>query len=361
MSNPRCSPERPVAILSFHSHGDRSFLDDRDLALLSGVLRQDGIENDLVAVVVPAEMEAGEGGEVERRLLATLERYDPIAYGRIWNPALVHRLRRALPDRVFIELRGEHALLETIPADIYCDGDPACALAPLIRWLRGQAEAPPLETLFRRESASDDAPEWVRRGAAGSSPRASRYAPNLRPVVINPEQLPAVRTFSIAGNEGCPFQLDARENPLYAGVRIPDGYGRGCAFGTTGNHYEGRPNAETAASVLEQIRYVRKHAPELSLLVLKDQNPFGYLTEVIEACAAEGLTGFTVLLETRAEWFLRNARRFDRALEVARGVGIAIAPFLVGIENFSQPELDRFNKGTTAAANVEFLETLWRW
>ena len=361
MSNPRCSPERPVAILSFHSHGDRSFLDDRDLALLSGVLRQDGIENDLVAVVVPPEMEAGEGSEVERRLLATLERYDPIAYGRIWNPALVHRLRRALPDRVFIELRGEHALLERIPADIYCDGDPACALAPLIRWLRGQAAAPPLETLFRRERSYDDAPEWVRRGAAVSSPRASRYAPNLRPVVINPEQLPAVRTFSIVGNEGCPFQLDARENPLYAGAHIPDGYGRGCAFCTTGTHYEGRPNAETAASVLEQICYVREHAPDLSLLVLKDQNPFGYLTEVIEACAAEGLTGFTVLLETRAEWFLRNARRFDRALEVARGIGIAIAPFLVGIENFSQPELDRFNKGTTAAANVEFLETLWRW
>src|SRR5262249_4167762 len=159
----------------------------------------------------------------------------------------------------------------------------------------------------------------------------------------------------------CPFQLDARENPLYAGVNIPDDYGRGCAFCTTGNHYDGRPNAETAASVLEQIRYVRAHAPELILLVLKDQNPFGYLTEVVESCAAERLSGFSLLLETRAEWFLRNATRFDRALAIAHGIGVRIAPFLVGIENFSQPELDRFNKGTTVAANIEFIQTLWRW
>ena len=210
MSNLRCAPERPVAILSFHSHSDRSFLDDRDLALLSGVLRQDDIDNDLIVVVVPPEMEAAEGSEVECRLLQTLARYDPIAYGRVWSPALVQRLRQALPDRAFIELRGEHALLERIPADIYCDGDPVCALPPLIRWLRGQAEAPPLETLFRREGGSGDAPEWVRRdGAPASAPRACGYAPNLRPVYINPERLPAVRTFSIIGNEGCPFQLDA--------------------------------------------------------------------------------------------------------------------------------------------------------
>ena len=67
---------------------------------------------------------------------------------------------------------------------------------------------------------------------------------------------------------------------------------------------------------------------------------------MIERCEAEGLSGFALLLETRAEWFLRNARRFDRACRVARRIGVRLAPFLVGIENFSQPELDRFNKGT---------------
>ena len=352
----RCSPRDRVAILSFHSHSDRSFLDDRELALLSGALRERGIANDLVLSVLPRGAEGTE--DVERRLADTLAAYDPIVYERVWNPELIERLRAALPDKAFIGLRGEHLLLESAPADYFCNDNPQRLLVPLIEWLRDESAAAPRGTLAR----GDGGAAWRQvEPCVEALEVATPYAPNLRPVVVNPEALPAVRTFSVVGNEGCPFQLDARDNPLYAGTEIPTGYGRGCAFCTTGNHYVGRPNEETAAAVLEQIRYVRAHAPELDLLVLKDQNPFGYLTEVVERCAQEGLSGFTLLLETRAEWFLRNAARFDRALAVAASIDIRLAPFLVGIENFSQAELDRFNKGTTVAANVEFIETLWRW
>lgn len=363
MASPRCSPDRPLAILSFHSHSDRSFLDDRELALLSGALREEGIANDLVLVVITRELERALGdSEVERRLLDTLGGYDPIVYERVWNPELVARLRARLPGKVFIGLRGEHLLLDSAPADMFCDGNPRELLPPLMHWLRGETATPPANVLFRREASPNAPAEWTAaEDGVAASARTYAYAPNLRPIVINPEALPAARTFSILGNSGCPFQLDARENPLYAGTVIPQQYGRGCAFCTTGNHYEGRPNADTAVSVLEQIAYVRRTAPELSVLVLKDQNPFGYLTEVIERCEAEGLSGFTILLETRAEWFLRNARRFDRALAIAGRIGVRLAPFLVGIENFSQPELDRFNKGITVETNIEFLDTLWRW
>jgi len=363
MSKLRCSPERPLAILSFHSHTDRSFLDDRELALLSGALREDGIANDLVVAVITRDPDGdGDAGGVEAALIDTLSAYDPIVYERVWSPSLIARLRDKLPGKVFIGLRGEHVLLDSAPADIFCDGDPQRILTALVRWLRGVADVAPAETLFRHDADDGGPPRWLAPApCAVAPPRAHRYAPNLRPVIVNPEALPSGRTFSVMGNSGCPFQLDARENPLYAGTAIPAGHGRGCAFCTTGNHYDGRPNAETAASVLEQIRYVRQHAPDLALLVLKDQNPFGYLTEVIECCEAERLTEFSLLLETRAEWFLRNAARFGRALAIARRIDVRIAPFLVGIENFSQPELDRFNKGTTVAANIEFIETLWRW
>jgi hypothetical protein len=176
---------------------------------------------------------------------------------------------------------------------------------------------------------------------------------------VNPEGFPASRTFSIQGNEGCPYQADARENPVYAGAQIPAGLGRGCAFCTTGNSYEAKPTREAAAFVLEQLRYVRAHAPALTRLVLKDQNPFAYLTEVVETVAAEGLGPFTLMLETRADWLMRSARRFDDALRAASAAAIRISPFLVGIENFSQPELDRYNKGIRAETNVEFIEWLW--
>src|SRR5262249_15019357 len=159
---------------------------------------------------------------------------------------------------------------DSAPADIFCDGEPKWILGPLVQWLRGQCDAPPSETLFRCERDNGEPPLWVKPDpAVVAPPRAFAYAPNLRPIVVHPDLLPAVLPSTYPGNRGCPYNLNARNNPLYAGTNIPEGYGRVFAFCTTGNHYEGHPNAETAASVLEQIRYVRAHAPELDLLVLK--------------------------------------------------------------------------------------------
>ncbi len=357
MSDQRCSADHPVAILSVHSHSDRSFLDDRELALLSGELRREGISNDLVLVVMAGETDAGEASAA---LIDELRRYDPILYERVWSPRIIDDLRSALPEKTFVALRGEHEMLDRSAADFFVAGRPRQVVLPLLRWLRGDQEHPPAGVLVRETHGDETV--WVEPNHTAPAPEhVYPYVPNLRPLVINPELLPSGRTFSITGNEGCPFQNDARDNELYAGTEIPVHYGRGCAFCTTGNFYEARPNEETAASVLEQIRYVRRQAPELELLVLKDQNPFGYLTEVVERCRDEGVSGFSLLLETRAEWFLRNAQRFARALEVAAAIDVKLAPFLVGIENFSQAELDRFNKGIRAELNIEFLDTLWKW
>src|SRR5678815_653577 len=121
MVQQRGAAEHPVAILSFHSHSDRSFLDDRELALLSGALRDADIANDLVLAVITREMERDDGeSEVERRLVETLAGYDPIVYERVWSPGLVERLRGKLPGKLFVGLRGEHVLLDAAPADVFC-------------------------------------------------------------------------------------------------------------------------------------------------------------------------------------------------------------------------------------------------
>jgi hypothetical protein len=281
--------------------------------------------------------------------------YDAVVFERVWSADVVARVRAALPGRTFIHVRGEH-VLDDPPADYVCAGAPRQSVPALVDFLRGAACAAPEHTLVRKDGA------WVPIGGPTlARPRARRFAPNLRPVVVDPAMFTSSRTFSVEGNVGCPYQADARDNPLYAGTVIPRRFGKGCAFCTSGNAYQAGPPAETAAAVLEQIRYVRAHAPELTRLVLKDQNPLAYLTEVVRTLADEGLGPFTLMLETRADWLTRNARRFDDALGAARAGGIRISPFLVGIESFSQAELDRYNKGTTAEANVEFIERLWSW
>lgn len=336
-----------AALLCLHSHGDRSFLDDRELALLSGELSAAGQPNDLVVAVLT-------GPEVEARLAETLRAYAVVVYERVFSRELLLRLREALPGIPFVACDGEHALADP-PAELVCGRDLHRDLPAILAHLRGEGALPP-GTLVREGGRLVPASP-----VAPPPPLMPGFAPNLRPVVVNPEALPARRSFSLTGNPGCPYQADARDNPLYAGVALPEGTGRGCAFCVTGNQYQGSPPHETAARVLSQLRYLRAHAPELTELVLKDQNPFAWLTELVESCAAERLGGFTLLLETRADWLLRSEARFERALDAAGGAGIQLAPFLVGIESFSQAELDRFNKGTTAAANEAFLLRLAAW
>ena len=326
-----------LAILSVHSHGDRSFLDDRELALVSGELREAGIDNDLVVAVIEQDVLG---------LVDALRGYDVIVYERVWSVELLAELRSRLPDKIFVSCEGEHRI-EDPPADYVCRGDLAAALTALAMKLRGTGELLPGTRVREGEG-------W--RGVPGMppAPRPRPFRPNLNPRIVSP--LPALRTFAVHGNSGCPYQADARESPLYAGVQLPAGMGRGCAFCTTGNRYEGKPTKETLDSVLEQIRVL---VPHIEHLVLKDQNPFGYLEQLMSACAAEGIPPFSLLLETRADWFLRARERLERALEIAQRAGYRIAPYLVGIENFSQPELDRMNKGTTVDDNFAFLELLW--
>jgi hypothetical protein len=342
-------PVERVAILSIHSHGDRSFLDDSDLARLSGDLRQQNIASELVWVA----LRDGEHDPAIADLTRVLGEYDVVVFERVWSAALITRLRRALGGTTFVQLRGEHEL-EGAQADWVLTREPRRDLPALLAFLRGDRPRPPPGS---RERLADgfrthDAPSLER-------PRALLDRPDLHPRIVNPEAFAHERSFAIRGNGGCPYQADARDNPLYAGVEMPAGVGRGCAFCTTGNHYDGRPAAETAAHVLDQLRWVRSEAPEIRRIVLKDQNPFAYLTEVVQEAATAHLGPFTLMLETRADWLLRSRKRFERALQVAEASDIRLVPFLVGIESFSQPELDRYNKGTTAEANVEFVEWLW--
>lgn len=317
----------PAAILSLHSHRDRSFLDDVILHHVSGALRAAGIDNDLVVALLPPGDEAA-----WLALVNTLRAYPTILYERLWDPGIVTRLAHDLPHATLVRLIGEHDL-SSAPAHHVCPADPKA----VVDLLQGLANRPAF---------------------AGELPR---YAPNVKPVYVTPEARPKAPSFPITGNIGCPYQTDARTNPLFTGIDIPKEFGRGCGFCTTGNHYEYKPKEEALDWALVQLRYLRAEAPDLETLVLRDQNPFYYLTEFIETAEKEHLGPFTLLIESRADWWLQNSGRFVRALEAAKRSSIKLAPFLVGIENFSQAELDRFNKGTTSETLVKFLGALHRW
>lgn len=319
---PRGVARGPVAVLSLHSHRERSFLDDVTLHEASGALRAAGIENDLVVACVVDEASA-------ERLAHALRGYPTLVYERVWSASVIVALAEALPEARLVRMRGEHELTDA-PAHDECAPD---GLVRLIAHLLDRGVPDPLPPT----------------------------RPNLHPIYVDEADRPKTPSYPIRGNSGCPYSADARANPLFAGLAIPNRFGRGCSFCTTGNAYEHRKPAEALASTLDQLRYIRAEAPGIEWLVLRDQNPFAYLTELVEAAERESLGPFTLLVESRADWWLQNGTRFERALAAARASSIRIAPFLVGVESFSQRELDRFNKGITADLNVRFLHQLRAW
>ncbi|MEZ4399501.1 MAG: radical SAM protein [Kofleriaceae bacterium] len=340
-----------VAFLSLHSHGDRSFLDDNALALAAGQARRRGVDAALVVVALDGGVADPTTAAAFGRLVDVLAGFDVVVYQRTWTRAIPAALVAALPAATVVHWRGEH-VLDDPPGRYQAEGR---ALPDLLAYLAGDRPTVPVGAQARVDGG------WRAGLGALTVAADAAFVPDLRPIVVNPEALPAERVLSLDGNPGCPYQADARANPAYAGVELPAGVGRGCGFCTTGNHYQARPQRALVAELVAQLTYVRREAPDLRRIVLRDQNPFGYLAELMEACAEAGVGGVTLLLQTRADWLVAGERRFLRALDAAARAGITVTPFLVGIESFSQAELDRMNKGVAVADNHALLAALRRW
>ncbi len=336
------SPPTKFAILSLHSHADRSYLGDRELSVLSGELRAEGVACDVVASVV----EPDAPGAALDALVQALGPYDVVLYQRIFSREIATELRRRLRSHTLVAILGEHVF--DPDADFVLAAPSTDLVLGLLEHLSTGAALPAGARPAGQPSAGQ--PE---------RPKQRAFAANLAPLWVGPRPAHA-DYFVLHGNAGCPYQRDARENPEFSAVAMPDGVGRGCGFCAAGNSYEALPLDAALARVLAQLRYVLEHAPHVQRLVLKDQNPFAYLEQLFESAISENLRPFTLLLETRADWFLRARSRVERIAKRLRGSRHRLAPYLVGIENFSPLELARMNKGISVDESVEFLNWLRR-
>ena len=309
--------------------------------MLSGELRAEGVDNDIIAAVIdPAAPDAALSA-----LAQALQSYPVVLYQRIFSQAVAEALREILPQHTLIAVRGEHAF--DPPADHVLAAPATDLVLNLLKHATGAEMAAP-----GRGSGTALLPE-----SRLVPPRQRAFTPNLEPVWIGPKPEQS-DFFVLHGNAGCPYQNDARDNEYFSGVELPRGVGRGCGFCAAGNSYEALSLEAALERVLEQVRYLRQHAPNIERLVLKDQNPFAYLEQLFDRAMADNLTPFTLLLETRADWFLRAQARVERILKRLRGTRFRLAPYLVGIENFSPVELARMNKGLQVETHVEFLAWL---
>jgi len=275
----------------------------------------------------------------------------------------------AAGDRLLARLGGVGAVVIKVHVD---DGWIAQLRAAGLHtvFLAGHLVAPP-PGVYDVVVAADarlpvvEAVEAWANGAAGPDPDPGPEAPPRRPgddPFADPERFaPAVEfldeddvlrpyaRFSLVTNRGCPYSADPADNPAFGGVDLSGPLRRlGCAFCEMGGDYRRLAVDDYLGFLTGQVRWYAERAPGAELL-LGDEAGAEILLPLVDRLVHDGVPPARILVKARAAGLLERADRFRRTLTRARAAGHAVVLFLVGLENFSDAELARFNKGITAA------------
>ena len=93
-------------------------------------------------------------------------------------------------------------------------------------------------------------------------------------------------------------------------------------------------------------------------LVVQDEYIFRDLDTLVEEVVAHGPPGVDLLVRARVDYLESCRPQLLRALELLGSRG-TITPYLIGFENFSDAELQRYNKGQTRAQSITAAQTLF--
>lgn len=314
----------------------------------------------------PRELQFAAGDLLARGHEAHLVRATTGVLGLAWSDALEDRLVAHLVARgVEVALLKLH-VSDRLPRLLAAAGvAPWFLAAPLVRPPEG-AYALTLEADRRLDAV--DAVEALARGdspgaCVDAAPAREPFVPLalFHPVTAavdlaqlaaapdgaEPTPTPYAR-FQLLTNRGCPWSAPVADNPVFAGLALPPGAAdRGCSFCEMGGDYAPLAVADPLGHLVAQAAWYAAHAPGAELIVT-DEAAFDYLGRLLERLRDAGLAELTVLVKARVQGLLRRFDRFARGLERVHGTRLQVICFLIGVENFSDAELLRYNKGVSA-------------
>lgn len=344
---------RRVAFVVPYGEASESFFPDTLLSWLSARARRHGHATRVFRVYYDGRDERRDD-EIRARLIAALDRFAP-------TDVVVERVFDLAP---LLEIRARHGARLVM----VCRGDGFDPDPRLDGWIgrapgshRGRTRrTPTIGDLVREHDA------WL-----GDAPEADRELPvvelDLAHEVLALEddgtlETPRVRT--LFASVGCPYAGDPRAHPFYEGLPTlsqasadRDGVSiLGCAFCPMGGDYQRAEEGALVAWVAAQAHAIREAVPETEGFVLSDQAPLSYLSKLIDATAS--LPSIRWLVAMRADVLSRERARLERTIVVARDRGHVISLYLTGFESFSDRELERYVKGTTAAESVRAVEAM---
>ena len=170
--------------------------------------------------------------------------------------------------------------------------------------------------------------------------------------------------FVVVGDE-CRYNKSTAGNPFFRGVDL-SGLKRpgGCSFCERPANRKGASEAVLPA-LERELSAVEKTCPRPKGRRLKIRLSGDPLMRRIDEAAGRilrlGMRPAEFLLDCRADMLLRTSRKFEKALRLLRRTKHRFSLSLIGIENFSSTELQRYNKGVTSSQNLEATRLLFDW
>ncbi len=238
---------------------------------------------------------------------------------------------------------------------------------PQVEGLRGRRSAMALAFVADRPDLPPRIDGWHRwlglpPGARGATVDRAPPAYRAEPFNALAEEIdPLIR---VVAGPICRYARPLRRNPWYADLDLDRAIHRaGCAF--CGSPAERATRLATPALdlALRQVEAARRDLPELERLdvLIESAGVFRRLDPFLAGVLDRDLAPCTLMFSCRVDELLEAAPALDRRLPELGARGHAVWIENIGVENFSEPENARLNKGISLAQVRAVLGHLRRW
>jgi hypothetical protein len=308
-------------------------------------------------------------------------KYDLIGFSKIaysFMFGFIYHIRKAVPNSKII-IGGVNALTDLHSDwDYLVQGAGRKAIFQLVRFLSGEVDISSVPNLFYKKDELIYHTEKLEK--IDINRELSDFQPDYESIKFGSLRNKLFLIAPIIGSFGCLHNKPIKDNPYFNNIEINESFknlhesaqkvlnsylsrvGRGCSFCNicVDRDYTIFPKEEIVNKLVAQIRYTISNYNSIRAIFLVDEYPFNYLYDLIKEIVNQKISIDSFSFESRSDWLYRNKDIIEKTVRFLEKNHIKLSVGFIGIENFSQMELDIFNKEVSADINILILNELYK-
>jgi hypothetical protein len=306
--------------------------------------------------------------------------YGLIGLSKSFNPImleLIYYIRKTLPSAKIV-IGGVNAFTDMHKdCDYLVQGAGRNAILQLIRFLSGEVPISSVPNLFYKKDGLIYHTENIEK--TDINRELIDFQPDYGCINFGSMRGKPIWAANIVGCFGCCYGKTIKDNKHFRDIdfsesdenlqesarRVMISYtarvGHGCSFCNicVDREYTTFPKHEIVSKLISQLKYITSNYPSIKYINLTDEYPYNYLYNLIKEIIRQEIPINRISLGGRADWFSQNIKAIRETIKLLESTNIKIVFEAIGFENFSQRELDLFNKGISVSTNNLVVKELY--